>query len=163
MLRVRFAPSALLALLALVLAACGDATGPGARLVGRWRNVTPLGPDARLETTFTFGTERFVHEQRYYGMYEGQSPDDLSASATTAGTYAIDGDAIDFDPETATFWDSRNGAQASPYTVAVDPSNPLYDEARVAVLGRVMVFTYVGVAPTDGREEKVLRFTRLAP
>ena len=143
----------ILALTAAVLAGCESSTSPSASLLqGRWATTRDaLSPAGSHQGFLTFAGRAFVFEARSFGLYGGQSANDLSAYSRTEGTFRVEGDRVHFSPTRLVTWDRFYGVDSPPLVESPYPGS-LFDNARFTLRFTTLALHYV-IYPADAPVE----------
>jgi hypothetical protein len=135
-----------------VTVSCSSSTQPsrGDPLVGRWTtDRSALDPAGSLQYHLTFSKYGgFIAENRSFGTYSGQQPDDLSSYSRTYGTYVVEGDRLSLNPKSLVSWDYFYGPKSPELVQRPYPYGTLYDAAHFQLEDSVLTLRYL-VYPAD--------------
>jgi hypothetical protein len=156
----QFRRHAPLLLLALTIACAGATDVKPSQLDGTWiapaENASPSG---WYQRSLTFGSNgSFVSEFRSYGIYQGQSRNELSGFSRTEGRYQVDGDRLLFQPARLISWDRFYGVNSPVQVMEPYPYGSIFDDARFAIEGGILILHYT-IYPADAAEPAVLTFS----
>jgi hypothetical protein len=118
--------------LVALLCACSEPAPHN--LVGTWLGfITELDPGyQQLELEFT-ASGNFRSELRIYGVYFGQTNQDLSGFRRVEGTVRIEGDSLSFTPLRLVTWDLAFGPDAPEVVEEPYTGSPVYEGARFSI------------------------------
>jgi len=142
--------------------ACSDAVAPApSALVGRWSTAREaLSPAGWQQHHLTFTTDgRFTAEVRSYGLRGARTPNELSISERTTGTFRAEGARLVFAPESLATWDRFYGDASRARVDAPYPYDELYEDAHYAVDGSSLTLRYTS-RPLDAPAETTQQFHR---
>ena len=156
-----FRPCSSVLPLALTIACASPTESEPSSLDGTWVTAAQnLSPSGWYQRSLTFeATGSFTSEFRSYGIYQGQSRDELSGYQRTEGTYRAEGNRLVFQATRLVAWDRFYGV-ASPVRVTEPyPYGTIFDDARYEMQGRQLTLHYT-IYPADAPEPTVIVFTR---
>lgn len=146
-----------------VLASCSSSTESSSvgAIAGIWEVDSTGTPQGSYQRQFTFGNDgSFSLQYRYFGVYDGQDPEDLSGFEKTTGTFTVDGDQLVFEPQVLLEWDYSFGRDA-PTSIYPDyPYDHFYDDASFSIDGETLTLQYTAY-PADAPEPATLVFHRV--
>ena len=153
----------------VLLAGCTEAVlaprlgSNGTRLATEW--IAPpddIGPVGWYQKRLTLATNgRFTATSSSYGLYEGQQRNDPSAWTRIEGSYRVDGNRIEFTPETMTWWDHFESATHPAPRQSAYPWGTLFDDATFLVKGDTLTLGF-NVYPADAAVPVTVRYARQA-
>lgn len=131
-------------------------------LVGTWvADAENASPSGWYQRSLTFkATVSFTSEFRSYGIYPGQLRDELSGYQRTEGTYATEGNRLDFSAARLVWWDRFYGADPRERISEPYPYGTIFDDARYEMNGRQLTLHFT-IYPADAPEPALLVFTRV--
>jgi hypothetical protein len=135
-----------LALVAMaVFAGCSSSTdsSSGGALAGIWEFDSAGTVQGSYQRQLTLGNDgKFSMQLRYFGVYDGQSTDDLSGFEKTTGTFAVNGDQVDFTPEVLLEWDFSFGRDAPTQVYTDYPYDHFYDDTHFTIDGETLTLHF---------------------
>jgi hypothetical protein len=128
-----------------VLASCSSSTDSSSvgALAGIWEFDSAGTTQGSYQRQLTLGADgQFSMQLRYFGVYDGQSADELSGFEKTTGMFVVDGDHLDFTPQVLLKWDFSYGRDAPTQIFPQYPYDHFYDDTHFTIDGETLTLHF---------------------
>jgi hypothetical protein len=148
-------------LCALLLVSCSKdennlPDGGNSALTGTWTETAMAQPNGHFINELTFNNDStFSSRTTSYGVYSGQSQNDLSGWFEYAGNYSLNGTTISFISHRVVSWDSFYGGQ--PDTQIKDQL--LFENCKYTIVDQVLEINYI-TYPADAPENTTRQYIK---
>ena len=148
------------AVLCVAIASCRSSTDAESHdLVGTWATPRKSLQPGSYQQPLTFGRDgRYTSEVRDYGLYPGQSSNELSAYTRIVGTYEIRGDSVATHAEEHVWWDRFYGTDSPEHREVYE--NAPFSASQFEIGGSTLVLHYISY-PADAGVPTTMTFVRL--
>ena len=137
---------------------CNSSTESESGLIGSWISTESLSPSGHMTTQLSFaGDGTFTDAIRTFGVYPGQSRNDLSSYTIMSGTYTTDGDQLESNVSRVETWDRFHGADSPPTVRNVNTT--VFDQGRFRISGFSLTLDYL-TFPADAPVPTTKAFIR---